>query len=139
VAADFPRPMPNADDAPFWEGCREHELRLQRCNDCGAFRHHPRPRCPECQSAAFTWTPVSGRGTVASFTICHPPVLPAFAERVPYNAAVVQLEEGPFMVTNLVDIENDDIVAGMPVAVEFRDVDDGVTLPQFRPTTVTAS
>jgi len=75
---------------------------------------------------------VNGTGTVASFTICHPPVLPAFADRVPYNAVVVQLDEGPFMVSNLVDIDNDAIQVGLPVAVTFVDLDDEVTLPQFR-------
>ena len=73
-----------------------------------------------------------GTGTVASFTICYPPVLPAFADRVPYNAVVVQLDEGPFMVSNLVDIDNDAIEVGLPVEVTFVDLDDELTLPQFR-------
>ena len=73
-----------------------------------------------------------GTGTVASFTICYPPVLPAFMDRVPYNAVVVQLDEGPFMVSNLVDIENDAIEVGLPVAITYVDLDDDLTLPQFR-------
>ena len=73
-----------------------------------------------------------GTGTVASFTICYPPVLPAFADRAPYNAVVVQLDEGPFMVSNLVDIDNDAIEVGLPVEVTFVDLDDDLTLPQFR-------
>ena len=73
-----------------------------------------------------------GTGTVASFTLCYPPVLPAFAERVPYNAVVVQLDEGPFMVSNLVDIDNDAIEVGLPVEVTYVDLDDDLTLPQFR-------
>ena len=131
----FPRPAPNAEDAPFWASCREHELRLQRCDDCGTFRHHPRPRCPQCRSANATWTAVRGTGTVASFTLCYPPVLPAFADRAPYNAVVVQLDEGPFMVSNLVDIDNDAIEVGLPVEVTYVDLDDDLTLPQFRVTT----
>jgi uncharacterized OB-fold protein len=75
---------------------------------------------------------VRGTGTVASFTICYPPVLPAFADRVPYNAVVVQLDEGPFMVSNLVDIDNDAIEVGLPVELTYVDLDDDVTLPQFR-------
>jgi hypothetical protein len=75
---------------------------------------------------------VRGTGTVASFTICYPPVLPAFADRVPYNAVVVQLDEGPFLVSNLVDIDNDAIHVGLPVAVTFVDLDDELSLPQFR-------
>ncbi len=68
-----------------------------------------------------------------SYTICHPPVLPAFADRVPYNAVVVQLDEGPFMVSNLVDCENDDVTVGMPVEVRLVAVDDDLTLPLFAP------
>jgi hypothetical protein len=132
---DFPRPVPGPVEAPFWEWCRRHELRLQRCVDCGAFRFHPRPRCPECRSADATWDAVAGTGTVASYTIVHPPVLPAFADRVPYNAVVVQLDEGPFMVSNLVDVANDDLAVGMRVEVTFVDLDDTLTLPQFRPIT----
>lgn len=73
-----------------------------------------------------------GTGTVASFTLCSPPVLPAFADRAPYNAVVVQLDEGPFMVSNLVDIDNDAIDVGLPVEVTYVDLDDDLTLPQFR-------
>ena len=129
---DFPRPLPGPDDAPFWDWCRRHELRLQRCDDCGTFRFHPRPRCPECRSAAATWTRVAGTGTVASFTVIHPPVLPAFADRVPYNAVVIQLDEGPFMVSNLVGVDDADLTTGLPVEVTFVDLDDTLTLPQFR-------
>lgn len=130
---DFPRPAPGPDEAPFWEWCRRHELRLQRCTDCGAFRFHPRPRCPECRSADATWEPVAGTGTVASYTVIHPPVLPAFADRAPYNAVVVELDEGPFMVSNLVDVADDDLAAGLRVEVTFVDLDADLTLPQFRP------
>lgn len=131
--SDFPHPAPNADVAPFWDWCRRGELRIQRCSDCGAYRHHPRPRCPDCASAAYEWARVSGRGTVHSYTICHPPVLPAFADRVPYNAVVVRLDEGPFMVSNLVECTNEDIRVGMPVEVRLVAVDDDLTLPLFAP------
>lgn len=130
---DFPRPLPGPDDEPFWSWCRRHELRLQRCDDCGAYRYHPRPRCPECRSVDATWTPVRGTGRVASYTVCYPPVLPAFADRVPYNAVVVELDEGPFMVSNLLDVANDDLEVGMAVEVAYVDLDDETTLPQFRP------
>ena len=131
--ADHPHPVPTLDSAPFWDWCRRHELRLQRCAECGTWRFHPRPRCPSCRSSAHEWSPTSGRGTVYTFTICHPPVLPAFAGRVPYNAVVVRLDEGPFMVSNLVECSNEEIEIGMAVEVVFVDVDDELTLPQFRP------
>jgi len=91
----IPRPVPDVDNAPFWAGCRDHELRLQRCADCGTVRFPPRPRCHECRSAAATWEVMSGGGVVHTFTICHPPVLPAYADRVPYNVVVVELDDDP--------------------------------------------
>jgi uncharacterized OB-fold protein len=133
--AAVPHPVPSLDSAPFWEWCRRHELRLQRCLACGAWRFHPRPRCPRCRSADHEWARASGRGRVHTFTICHPPVLPAFADRVPYNAVVVRLDEGPFMVSNLVECANEEIEVEMPVEVVFVDVDDELALPQFRPVT----
>jgi uncharacterized OB-fold protein len=133
MRADFPRPAPDPVEAPFWDWCRRHELRLQRCGACGTLRFPPRPRCPQCRSMLATWEPVAGTGTVASYTIVHPPVLPAFADRVPYNAVVVELDEGPFMVSNLLDVADEDLTTGMRVEVTFVDLDDDLTLPQFRP------
>ncbi|MBV8950590.1 MAG: hypothetical protein JOZ99_06930, partial [Actinobacteria bacterium] len=78
----LPHPDPNALEAPFWDACRAHELRIQRCTGCGTLRHHPRPRCPACRSASYDWARVRGTGTVHSWTMCHPPVLPGFAQRV---------------------------------------------------------
>lgn len=80
-----------------------------------------------------------GTGTVASYTVIHPPVLPAFTDRVPYNAVVVELDEGPFLVSNLVDVALDGLTVGMAVEVTFVDLDDTLTLPQFRPAPATAS
>ena len=125
-----PRPAPDADNAPFWAACREHRLLIQRCDGCGAWRFPPRPRCPICRADQASWQQASGRGAVFSFTVCHPPVLPAFADRTPYNVIVVRLEEGPLLVSNLVDAE---ATVGMPVEVCFVDVDNELTLPQFRP------
>jgi uncharacterized OB-fold protein len=76
---------------------------------------------------------VSGHGVVHSYTFCYPPVLPAFVERVPYNAAVVRLEEGPFLVTNIVECPDDAIAVGLEVEVVMRAIDDDLTLPLFRP------
>jgi uncharacterized OB-fold protein len=128
-----PRPAPDAETEPFWAACRRHELRIQRCGQCGAWRFPPRPRCPECRSPDSSWERTSGWASIASWTLCYPPVLPAFAHRVPYNAIVVELDEGPFMVSNLVDYEQADLAVGRAVEVTFTDVDDEFTLPQFRP------
>ena len=125
-----PRPVLDAENEPFWRGCRSHELLLQRCDACGTWRFPPRARCVSCLSADGSWVAASGRGEIASYTICHPPVLPAYANRVPYNVIVVRLEEGPHLVSNLLD---GDPQVGMAVAVTFVDIDDEVTLPQFQP------
>ena len=126
-----PVPFPDDDSAPFWEAASRHLLVVQRCASCGAFRHPPRPMCPACNSFSHEWVPVSGRGRVWSWVIAHPPVLPAFADRVPYNVVVVELDEGVRMVGNLLD--EGDIVEGMPVEVTFTDIEEGVTLPQWKP------
>jgi uncharacterized OB-fold protein len=133
--SSIPRPAPGPDDAPFWEWCRRGQLRIQRCTACGEFRHRPRPLCPTCASTEAEWAPVSGRGVVWSYTVCFPPVLPAFEDRVPYNAVVVRLEEGPFLVSNLLDCPNDAIEVEMPVEAVLVTVDDELTLPLFRPAT----
>jgi hypothetical protein len=129
---DHPRPAFDVDSHEFWAFCQQHELRLQRCTSCGRFRHHPRPRCPSCHSPDFEWSPCSGRGRVHTFTVCHPPVLGAFEDRVPYNVVVVELAEGPLMVSNLIDVDNDDLRVGLDVEVCFIDIDGEFTLPQFR-------
>jgi uncharacterized OB-fold protein len=128
-----PRPADDAESREFWAFCRAHELRLQRCRVCGLYRYHPRPRCPGCQSAEFEWTRCAGTGRVHSYTICYPPVLPAFEARAPYNVVVVELTEGPFMVSNLVGVDNEAVQVGQAVEVCFTDIDPELTLPQFRP------
>ena len=129
------RPVPSPDDASeeFWTAATRHELVLQRCAKCRRFRFPPRPMCPNCRSLASTWERASGRGRVWSWIVAHPPVLPAFAERVPFNVAVIQLEEGVRMIGNVVECSNEDISEDMPVEVTFEDVEDGVSLPQWRP------
>lgn len=134
---DFPRPPASGDGVDFWEFARHGELRVQRCSGCGLYRYFPRPRCPNCQSASFEWARCAGTGSVYSFTICYPPVLPAFETKVPYNVVVVELDEGPFIVSNLVECANEEITVGMPVTVCFLEIDAELTVPQFRPVDTT--
>jgi len=129
----MPVPVPNFDNAEFWAGCAAGELRLQRCAGCGALRHPPKPMCPHCRSTAVEWQRASGRGTVYSFTIVHRPTLAPFEPRVPYNVIVVQLDEGPYLVSNLVDCAPEAIRIGMRVEVVFERVNDALMLPKFRP------
>jgi len=132
VQTGIPVPVPNPDNQGFWDSCRQHELRLQRCLSCGAWRHQPRPMCPECHSLDYEWARASGRGTVYTFTVVHGPTLPVFQERAPYNVVVVRLAEGPYMVSNLIDCPVEDIRIGMSVEVVFDDVSETVSLPKFR-------
>ena len=130
------RPLPAPDDAtePYWQGCREHELRMQRCKPCGHLRFPPRPMCPRCQSFDCAWVPVSGRGTVYSWVACHPPLLPAFQERAPLVVLLVELAESPDLriVGNLLDDDGQELEIGMPVEVVFEELTPDVTLPQWR-------
>ena len=128
------RPLPEPDDAsaPFWEAAAARQLHIQRCASCGAFRHPPRPGCPRCASLEARWERASGQGRVWSWVVAHPPVLPAFAERAPYNVVVVELEEGVRMIGNLLDVGHEEIAEGMEVVVDFEDAGEGVVLPQWR-------
>lgn len=133
MADPIPLPVPNADNQGFWDACRRGELRLQRCTACGAWRHHPRPICPACRSFAYEWALATGRGVVHTFTIVHRPTLPAFEAQLPYNVIVVRLDEGPLMVSNLIDAPADALRIGLPVEVVFQPLDDTIALPKFRP------
>jgi uncharacterized OB-fold protein len=131
-----PLPQPTPETAPFWDACREHRLEIQRCTACGRFYFPPRPFCPrpECFSGAVEWVAVSGRATLDTYVINHRPA-PGFEEKAPYAIAVVQLEEGPKLMTNIAGIENtpENLVLDMPLEVDFEDVDGDITLYTFRP------
>lgn len=137
--------LPDLEDpesAPFWEGCARGELLVQACGACGRRRMPPRPMCPRCRSLELTWEPTSGRGTIWSFVVPHPPLLPAYQELAPYNAIVVGLEDEPSIrfVGNLVaspdgainEVDPATIEIGAPVRVVFQQVED-VTLPRWMP------
>jgi uncharacterized protein len=129
----YPRPDPaGTDDTRFWSFVAAGELRIQRCSACGTYRHPPRPLCAACGSTAGDWPAASGRGEVWAATVIHPPTLPAFAARAPYNAVVVRLEEGVFMVGNLLDVAPEAVVVGMPVVATITEVEPDLRLPLFR-------
>ena len=126
---DIPRPVPGPVSAPYWDGCRAHVLRFQRCGSCRAATHTPSMLCANCASRDLAWVDSSGRGEIYSWTRVWRPVTPAF--EVPYVPLIVTMEEGWWMLANLVGCEPDDVAVGRPVEVEFHTFDDGFTLPYF--------
>ena len=129
-----PMPVPDADSRPFWEACREHRLRIERCAECHAARFPPVAVCPHCGSPRSQWVTASGRGTVFSWIVVrHPVPRDVYAGEVPYVVALVELEEGVRMPTNIVGCAPEAIRPGMPVEVVFDDVSAEITLPRFRP------
>ena len=127
----LPRPRPETE--VWWESCREHELMIQRCSKCGAFQFYPRIICSSCASGQIEWVQSAGRGKVVTFTICRVPVAEAYAADVPYVVALIQLQEGPTMMSNIVNCDSDSVFSGMEVEVVFEIWNDEITMPQFQP------
>ncbi|MBV8951438.1 MAG: Zn-ribbon domain-containing OB-fold protein [Actinobacteria bacterium] len=132
-AIRFDLPAPDNETRPFWDAAREHTLLIQRCGACGRHQFYPRPFCKVCWSDEVEWVEASGRGTLYTWSVVHVNDLPPFPDRVPYVAAIVELDEGPRMMTNIVDCELDALRAGLPVEVTFRPATDEITIPVFRP------
>ncbi len=128
-----PSPRPTPDSTPYWEATKRGELQIQRCNRCGKFFFYPRSGCPFCDSTDASWVTVSGRATLHTYLISHRPAT-GFADDVPYAVAVVELEEGPRMMTNIVGIANtpESLVLDMPLEVTFEPRGDE-SVPVFRP------
>jgi uncharacterized OB-fold protein len=134
-------PPIDAWNAPFWEGCREGELRVQRCSATNRLIFPPRPFSPYAPRSAPEWTAVSGRGSIWSFAVPHPPLLPAYAEMAPYNVVAVALEEDPRvrLIGNLVaaaggspgEVDPAAIPIGARVRVVFEPVSDAIHLPRW--------
>lgn len=128
-----PLPRPTEDSTPFWEAAGRGELRMQQCLECGHVRFPPAILCARCLSERSEWVRLSGRGTVFSWIVVHQSQHPAFNADTPYNVAIVELEEGPRLHSNLVECENDSISIGMAVEAVFERVSDDVALVKFRP------
>lgn len=129
----YARPLPviTALNRPFWDASRAGRLVAQRCTSCGTWRFPPAPCCPECGSEQVEWAGLRGRGTVWSMCEFHRAYFKGF--ELPYNVALVALDEGPRFYTNLVGIAYSLIRIGMPVEAVFNPVTDDVTLTTFRP------
>ena len=125
-------PEATPETQPFWDGASAGELRLQRCQRCEQVYFPPRPFCPKCASREVSWFKASGRATLYSYVIHHRPV-PGFTP--PYSIAVVELAEGPRMMTNIVNCPQtpEALQLDMPVEVVFTKISDAIALPQFQP------
>ncbi len=128
-----PKPRPAPESLPYWQAAKEHRLALPKCEDCGQFWFPPSATCPHCLSTNFAFQTVSGRGKVFSFVTFHRVYRPAFAQDVPYVVALVELEEGPRLLTNILGISHEEVRCEMPVEVVFDDYDEDVAVPKFRP------
>jgi uncharacterized protein len=133
----FPVPVADADTQPFWDAAAERRLVVQRCRHCSRWIWQPRPLCPNCHAEEPVWTEITGAGSVASWIVLRPPVLPAYAELVPLVVLLVELNEGVRMVGQLVDqsgrlIKTDGVAEGLAMgdrlALRWRN-QDGVNLP----------
>jgi hypothetical protein len=129
-------PQATPETQEFWDGLKRHELRIQRCQDCNQFYFFPRPFCPHagCRSSNVEWETVSGKGKLHTYVISHRGFGP-WGEDVPYVIAVVELDEGPRMMTNLVNVEPEPekLPPDMALEIVYDDVTDEVTLPKFQP------
>ena len=128
-----PLPRPSAVSQPYWDALNGGKVRIQRCAACGEHVFYPRPYCPACLSEALEWVAVSGRGRVYSFTVVRRAMNPAFAEDVPYVYAIVELEEGPRLMTNVVGCPPEDVRVDMPVKAVYDRVTSEITLLKFEP------
>ncbi len=130
----YGKPQPKTDDllmVPFWEHARKHRLSVQCCHACGDLHFPPSPVCPICLSEDQEWKPVSGKGKLLSWVTFHRAYWDAFAADLPYEVCLVELEEGPLLLSNFLGKPPADLKAGLPVRAAFDDVSETFTLPKF--------
>lgn len=130
-----PFPKPNADTQPFWDGCREHKLMFQKCGECGHVRWPPSVLCPRCHASITEWITARGRGKIYTYAVYHVPFHEAFKDSLPYVTAVIELDEGPRVLSRITGCDIEDIRCDMPVKVAWRETSGGYVLPEFIPVT----
>ena len=127
-----PLPAPSEDSKPYWDACQNQQLLLQKCNDCGHCWLPPSILCPRCGSTDFQRIQASGKAKIFTWEVTHQGLYPAWD--TPFNVAIVELEEGPRMHTNIVGCKNEDLYVDMPVELVFEKVEDqDWYLPKFKP------
>lgn len=133
MGSDRPLPLPSELTRPFWEGAKERRLLVQSCNHCGAKIMYPKRFCPSCLGDDLGWVESTGKGTVYTFTVQERGAPSGFGEQVPYVLAVVRLEEGVQLMSNVIGPGAEDVACGDPVEVDFEEIEDGAAvLPVFR-------
>lgn len=132
VLKNLPRPTPETE--AYWQGCKDHKLLIQSCGDCGTFQFYPRSICTNCMSGNLNWVSASGRATIISYTVMHRSVSKAYCVDGPQVLAIVRLEEGPQMMSHVVECDEEKLSIGMAVEVTFEDWTEDITMPVFRPT-----
>jgi len=133
MSYDKPLPQPNPDTKPFWEGCRNHELKFQKCKSCGHVRWPPSILCPMCYANDTEWVKASGKGKVYTFAVYHQAFHKAFEKDLPYVTAVIELEEGPRLLSNIIGCKPQKVKCDMPVKVIWEDINEEFSLPKFKP------
>lgn len=128
---NLPPPIVNPDSQAYWDGAREDRLMIRKCKSCGTAHFLPRYLCPACWSTELDWIPASGRGTVHSYTVIRRAPLPEFIDRVPYVVALIDLEEGPRMMANILGDSALDTRIGDQVEVCFEQRGESAKVPQF--------
>ena len=128
-----PVPIPTSVTRRYWDSVNEEALRIPKCRTCGAVHFYPHALCPNCMSPDLDYVPVSGNGTVYSYTIMHRAPATSFQHDIPYAVALVELEEGVRMISNLVGCPIEEVRIGMPVRAVYEDVTPEVTLFKFTP------
>lgn len=132
---EWKKPLPTiaGETRPYWDSCRRGQLMIQRCDRCHEHQFYPRGICANCWSSEIKWVKASGKGTVWTFTVTYQNRTSGFDEEVPYVLALVELEEGVRMFTNITQCNPRDVRIGMPVEVTFVPATDQITIPYFKP------
>jgi uncharacterized protein len=129
----FDLPTPEGDTVAFWEAARQGRLLIRHCISCGAYSYYPRAFCPKCWSEDIEWFQASGKGTLYTWSVIYSNDMPPFKARIPYVAAIVDLAEGPRMMTNVVECPFDLLRIGMALQVAFQSISEDFTIPVFMP------
>ncbi|MCL1961463.1 MAG: Zn-ribbon domain-containing OB-fold protein [Desulfovibrionaceae bacterium] len=128
------RPLPRSTAATegYWRAAGEGRLVVQKCHACGHLQFYPRNLCFQCQSDQIGWDPVSGLGTIYTFTVNYRAPAPFFKTRLPYVVAIIELDEGPRLMANILGVSPEAVAIGKRVKAVFEKISDGIVLPQFQ-------